>query len=223
LLLAGRDPYTDLALFPCFAGLGIGGDRTTPLQRGLFAQVPLYPSDDELDAAWSMRAADPAGNVEFEGRLSYPALSVVLIAPWVALGWDSNVLYLLCLLATMGLVVVRAPPGLRPFVLTGLFAAACLEAFTVGGSADLLYALPLVAAWIWRERGWSGLLLGVAVATKQIAWFFAPFYVIAVVARQGPRVAARRMAEAAAVFARLADSIASLGPARVYRRELTVR
>lgn len=200
LLLAGRDPYTDLSLFDCFSGLGIGADRTTPLQRGRFAEVALYPSDDQLDATWAARSADPATNVEFEERLSYPALSVVLIAPWVALGWDSNVLYLLCLLAAMALVVVRAPPGFRPFVLTGLLAAACLSAFTVGGSADLLYALPLVAAWIWRERGWSGFLLGIAVATKQIAWFFAPFFVIAVLARQGPRVAARRAAEAGAVF-----------------------
>jgi len=200
LLLAGRDPYTDLSLFDCFAGLGIGADRTTPLRRGRFADVALYPSDDQLDAAWAARSADPAANVEFEERLSYPALSVVLIAPWIALGWDSNVLYLLCLLVAMGLIVVRASPGFRPFVLTGLLAAACLAAFTVGGSADLLYALPLVAAWIWRERGWSGLLLGISVATKQIAWFFAPFYVIAVLARQGPRVAARRAAEAGAVF-----------------------
>ncbi|HUQ17932.1 MAG TPA: hypothetical protein VM070_09110 [Candidatus Saccharimonadales bacterium] len=200
LLLEGRDPYTDLRLFPCFEALGIGGDRTTPLQRGLFAAVPVYPSDDEIDMAWSARAADPSGNVEFEGRLSYPSLSVVLIAPWVALGWDSNVLYLLCLLGAMGLIVAKAPAGLRPFALTGLFAAACLEAFTVGGSADLLYALPLVAAWIWRERGWSGLLLGLAVATKQIAWFFVPFYLIAVVARQGPRVAAQRAVASLGIF-----------------------
>lgn len=200
LVLAGRDPYTDLDLFTCFGELGIGADRTTPLQRGRFAHVPVYPNDDQLDAAWAARVADPASNVEFEARLSYPALSVGLIAPWVALGWDSNVLYLLCLLAAMGLIVRRAPAGLRPFVLTGLFAAACLEAFTVGGSADPLYALPLVAAWLWRERRWSGLLIGIAAATKQIAWFFAPFYVIAVLARQGPRVAARRAAEATAVF-----------------------
>ena len=200
LVLAGRDPYTDLAIFPCFNALDIGADRTTPLQRGLFAAVPIYPSDDALDAAWAVRSAAPATNVEFEERLSYPALSVVLIAPWVALGWDSNVLYLLCLLAAMGLVLVRCPPGSRPFVLTGLFAAASLEAFTVGGSADLLYALPLVAAWLWRERGWSGLLLGIAIATKQIAWFFIPFYLIAVLARQGARTAVRRGAEAAAVF-----------------------
>ena len=38
-----------------------------------------------------------------------------------------------------------------------------------------------------------------------------------------PVVVADPDGEAAAVFARLADSIASLGPARVYRRELTVR
>lgn len=201
IVLSGRDPYTDLDLFKCFGDLGIGADRTTPLQRGLFAGVPVYPSDDELDAAWASRVADPGANVEFEERLSYPALSVVLIAPWVALGWDSNVLYLLCLLAAMGLIVGRAPAGFRPFVLTGLFAAASLQAFTVGGSADLVYALPLVAAWIWRERGWSGLLIGVAAATKQIAWFFAPFYFIAVLTSRGPRVAARRAAEAAAVFA----------------------
>ena len=201
LLLAGRDPYTDLDLFACFGALGIGADRTTPLQRGRFAAVPVYPNDDELDGAWAARVADPGGNVEFEERLSYPALSVVLIVPWVALGWDSNVLYLLCLLAAMGLILKRAPVGFHPFILTGLFAAACLEAFTVGGSADLLYALPLVAAWIWRERGWSGLLIGVASATKQIAWFFVPFYLIAVLTRQGPRVAVRRAAEAAAVFA----------------------
>jgi len=200
LLLAGRDPYTTLELFSCFGALGIGPDRTTPLQRGLLAGIPLYPSDDQLDAAWAARVADPGANVEFEGRLSYPALSVVLIAPWVALGWDSNVLYLLCLLAAMALILWRATAGLRPFVLTGLLAAACLEAFTVGGSADLLYALPLVAAWIWRDGRWSGVLFGIAAATKQLAWFFAPFYLIAVLARQGPGVAARRAAEAAAVF-----------------------
>src|SRR6266542_249493 len=200
LLLAGRDPYLDLDLFACYGRLGIGADRTTPLRRGVFSEVPVYPSDDELDAAWVARVRDSAANVEFEWRPSYPALSFVLIAPWVRLGWDTNVLYVFCLLAAMTLVLVRTPAGLRPFMLTALFAAASLTAFTVGGSADLLYALPLVAAWLWRERRWSGLVYGIAVATKQLAWFFAPFFLIAVAARQGWRVALRRAAEAAAVF-----------------------
>ena len=105
--------------------------------------------------------------------------------PFAILGWDTNYLYLACLVAAMGLVLARAPAGLRPFVLTGLLGAASIVAFTVGGSADLLYALPLVAAWLWRERRWSALALGAAIATKQVAWLVAPFYLITVISDRG--------------------------------------
>lgn len=199
LLLAGRDPYTSLDVFQCYERLAIGPDRTTPLQRGLFANVAVYPSDDQLDQAWALREQQ-GGNVEFVTRPSYPALSFVLLLPMVALGLDTNYLYLFCLLAAMAVVVWRAPRGLRPFVLTGVLGAACLMAFTVGGSADLLYALPLVVAWIWRERLGGGIAFGIAAAVKQIAWFVAPFWIIAVYARSGIRAAARQAAVAAAVF-----------------------
>ena len=201
LALDGRDPYTDLDLYTCYARLGIGADRTTPLRRGLFAADGNYPTDDELDTVWAIRSHGSSTQLEFESKPSYPALSFLLIAPWVGLGWDTNVLYVLCLVAAMGLVVLRAPAGLRPFVLTGLLGAASLAGFTVGGSADLLYALPLVAAWLWREKRWSGVVFGIACATKQIAWFFAVFYVIALFAQHGWRVALRRASEAVAVFA----------------------
>ena len=201
LYLEGRDPYAELDVFTCYARLGIGADRTTPLRQGLFARDGLYPTDDELDTVWASRSHESAANVEFESKPSYPALSFVLIAPWVGLGLDTNLLYILCLVAAMGLVILRAPGGLRPFVMTGLLGAASLAAFTVSGSADLLFALPLVAAWLWRERRWSGLAFGVACAIKQIAWFFAAFYLIATASRLGWRVALRRAAEIAAVFA----------------------
>ena len=201
LYLEGREPYAELDVFTCYARLGIGADRTTPLRRGSFAQVDRYPTDDELDTVWADRSHDSAANVEFESKPSYPALSFVLIAPFVALGIDTNVLYILCLVAAMGLVLVRMSAGLRPFVLTGLLGAASLAAFTVSGSADLLFALPLVAAWLWRERGWSGLAFGVACAIKQIAWFFGVFYLLATAHQLGWRVAARRAVEIAAVFA----------------------
>ena len=201
LFLQGRDPYAELDVFTCYARLGIGPDRTTPLQQGLFARDAFYPSDGELDAVWAIRSHESAQNVEFESKPSYPALSFVLIAPWVALGWDTNVLYILCLLGAMLLVLLRAPSGLRPFVLTGLLGAASLAAFTVSGSADLLYALPLIAAWLWREKRWSGVLFGIACATKQIAWFFGVFFLIAVATREGWRAALRKGAEAVAVFA----------------------
>lgn len=200
LFLDGRDPYRDLDVFTCYARLGIGPDRTTPLRRGMFGRDGFYPTDDEIETVWFAVINESTSQVEFESKPSYPALSFVLIAPWVALGWDTNSLYILCLLLAMALVLVRAERTLRPFVFTGLLGAASLSAFTVLGSADLLFALPLVAAWTWRERRWSGALFGVACAIKQIAWFFAPFYLIADATQFGWRHASRRATVALAVF-----------------------
>jgi hypothetical protein len=199
LVLEGRDPYASLDIFDCYARLGIGADRTTPLKLGQFANVAVYPTDAQLDAAWDLRARE-GGNVEFVSRPSYPALSFLLIIPFVALGWDTNRLYVLCLIAAMTLVVLRTPIGLRPFMLTAVLGATSLAAFTVSGSADLLYVLPLAAAWLWRERRWSALAYGIAAATKQLAWFFGPFYLIAVVTTHGWREGLRRAAIVAAVF-----------------------
>jgi hypothetical protein len=199
LVLAGQDPYATLDIFGCYDRFQIGADRTTPLRRGEFADVTVYPSDDQLDRTWTLRARD-GGNVEFVSRPSYPALSFLLLVPFVALGLDTNYVYLACLLAAMALIVWRSSAGIRPFVLTGLLGASCLIAFTVGGSADLLYALPLVAAWIWRDRLGGALAFGVACAIKQIAWFIAPFWLIAAIASLGWRAALRQAGIAAAVF-----------------------
>lgn len=206
-LLRGRDPYRPLDLFACYGARVIGADRTTPLHAGALSGVTVYPTADQLDAAWAADARACARDrsscapAEFVSRLSYPSLSVLLIAPWVALGWDANVLYVLCLVAAVALVLARAPAGSRAFLLTGVLAAASVTAFTVGGSADLLYALPLVAAWLWRERRWSAIALGVAASAKQLAWPFAAFYLLQVAARQGWREAGRRAGVAAAFFA----------------------
>jgi hypothetical protein len=199
LLLEGKDPYATLDIFQCYDSLQIGADRTTPLRRGEFADVTVYPTDDQLDRTWVLRH-ESGGNVEFVTNPSYPALSFLLLVPFVALGIDSNYVYLACLIAAMLLITWRAPGTLRPFVLTGLLGASCLIAFTVGGSADLMYALPLVAAWIWRDRLVGGVAFGLAAAIKQIAWFIAPFYFIAVVASSGWRAAFRQAAIVVAIF-----------------------
>ena len=200
LLLDGKDPYATLDIFACYGALGIGADRTTPLRSGEFADLTVYPTDAELDRVWALRQQSGA-NVEFVTRPSYPALSFLLLVPFVALEIDSNYLYLGCLLAAMALIVWRASATLRAFVLTGLLGASCLAAFTVGGSADLLYAPPLVAAWIWRHRLGGGVAFGIAVAIKQLAWFIAPFYFIAVLATSGWRKAVTHAGVAAAIFA----------------------
>jgi hypothetical protein len=200
LVLQGRDPYTDLDVFACYGALGIGPDRTTPLGRGAFADVATYPTDAQMDQVWDQRASGVGANDEFVWRPSYPALSFLALLPMVSLGWDTNYLYVGCLLVAMALVMRRSPRTFRPFFLTALFGAASLAAFTVGGSSDLLYALPLVVAWMYRDRKWAGIPLGLALAMKQIAWFFAPFWIIAVVTERGWRATARDLAIAAAIF-----------------------
>ncbi|HUQ42740.1 MAG TPA: hypothetical protein VM052_09575, partial [Candidatus Limnocylindrales bacterium] len=198
-LLAGKDPYATLDIFDCYDSLSIGPDRTTPLRRGAFADVAIYPNDDQLEGAWALRERE-GGNVEFVTRPSYPALSFLLLVPFVALGIDTNYLYVACLIAAMAVIAARASASIRPFVLTALLGASCLAAFTVGGSADLLYALPLVCAWMWRERLGGAFAFGCAVAIKQIAWFIAPFYFIAVLTTSGWRAAVRHAAIAATIF-----------------------
>jgi len=47
----------------------------------------------------------------------------------VALGWDTNYLYVACLLVAMALVVARSPRTLRPSFFTALLGAASLAAF----------------------------------------------------------------------------------------------
>ena len=200
LVLQGRDPYRDLDVFACYQSLGIGPDRTTPLRSGAFSDVAIYPSDDQMDQVWDERTSGVGTNEEFVWRPSYPALSFLFLVPVVALGWDTNYLYVACLLIAMALVVARAPRTLRPFFFTALFGAASLAAFTVGGSSDLLYALPLVIAWMYRDRKWAAVPLGIAIATKQIAWFFAPFWIIAVITERGWRAAARDTAIVAGIF-----------------------
>ena len=199
LVLHGQDPYRSLDIFSCYDDLGIGGDRTTPLRRGLFAAVPVYPTDAQLDAAWEERRSDPASNVEFEWR-PYPALAFLMMVPWVLLGLDPNHLSIILLVIGMGLVLLRAQPRARGLMLTAMLSSLVVIAWTIGGSLDLLYAIPLMAAWIWRERRWSSLLVGVAIATKQLAWFAAPYYFMQVVSSRGKREALLRFAMVCAVF-----------------------
>jgi len=71
---------------------------------------------------------------------------------------------------------------------------------TYGGNLDIFYILLIVVAWLLRDQRWkSALLLGLAAASKQIAWFFIPFYLLMIWRQHGPLEAMRRLAIAAGV------------------------
>jgi uncharacterized membrane protein len=72
---------------------------------------------------------------------------------------------------------------------------------TLSGSLDVFYMLLLFLAWLWWRRWWmSAALLGLALASKQIAWFYVPFYLIFIAQSVGVRSAAARLALASAFF-----------------------
>src|SRR5207248_4272012 len=48
------------------------------------------------------------------------------------------------------------------------------------------YVLLLIVAWLLHEHRWrSAIFFGLALATKQIAWYFIPFYAILLYRRYG--------------------------------------
>jgi uncharacterized membrane protein len=72
---------------------------------------------------------------------------------------------------------------------------------TAGGQPDPIYGILLMIGYAeWASPWLSPLAMGLSASTKQLAWFFMPFYLLLVWRRLGAREAARRSAIMAAVF-----------------------
>jgi uncharacterized membrane protein len=109
--------------------------------------------------------------------------------------------YLFCYLALVALGWSAARKELRPWIIVFALANISMWSSVVGGNLDVLTILFVVMAWLWREHRWrSALALGLALACKQPAWFFLPFYAILVLRTYGWQEAARRVTIAAAVM-----------------------
>jgi hypothetical protein len=204
-LLEGHNPYTTTDIIAAIRLYHQDPEHTTALGQGVFA--PLFPRTYP-DAALLRKvfAEEPIGHpekvLEFESHLSYPALAFLPLVPLVWSGLPSvTPFFVLCLAALVLLLVLSVPAQLRVWVALLALADAPLLDATVGGVLDIFYILLLVAAWRWWRRPvLSVVFLGLAVATKQIAWFFLPFYAILVWRRLGPREAVLRISGAAAIF-----------------------
>jgi uncharacterized membrane protein len=71
---------------------------------------------------------------------------------------------------------------------------------TFGDTLDMLYTLFVVIAWLLRDHRWrSSLFLGLAIASKQIAWLFVPFYFIMIWRHYGLKEALGRLAIAGSI------------------------
>lgn len=203
--LRNENPYSQFNVITCLHDNGQQGSKTTPLQAGAFKHISTYPTKVQLQQlylqAWQNHWKHPA---EFESNYSYPAVSFLVPAIFVALHvHDLSLVYLLFYLALAGIVVWRAPTRIaRRMAAIAISANAALWPTMVSGATDALYSLLVLVAWVTREKRWtSALVMGLAVASRQQAWFFLLFYVVLIWRTEGRREMWLRIGIITGVFA----------------------
>jgi len=81
----------------------------------------------------------------------------------------------------------------RPLVAAVVVGSAIISRQNVSAGVDPSYALFLALGFMFiRHRTMSPILIGLAVASRQPAWFFVPFYLLAIWRRDGRPEALRR-------------------------------
>ncbi|MGH2496255.1 MAG: hypothetical protein ACRDIV_16285 [Ktedonobacteraceae bacterium] len=179
LLTQGHNPYTDSNILSVARRFSILPIWTTPLREGQFANSASYPTLDQINSVFA-HDLKTGHAPEFESKVSYPAFSFLSLLPFVWLGTNNALpLYLICylLIVFIGWKIVR--PEMRPWLLLLSLANASMLTSVLNGNADMLYILLIFLAWLLRDRRWWSILcLGLALATKQPAWLFLPFYAI---------------------------------------------
>jgi len=130
------------------------------------------------DLRWEKRDPNYVSK-EFETRFNYPGGAILIgLVAWAVGVRDLVGLFLAAVFVASYLVYRSADRRIRLAVALLLIGDAPLLLDSAVGATDVLYALILVIYWQVRERALAaGLLLGLAMATRQQAWFFAPFLI----------------------------------------------
>lgn len=182
LFASGADPYRSLDTLESLERFGLDQAFATHLQDG----TPLR-------------------------SFSYPALAVLLPAPFVAAGLeDLRALYLTEVLAASLAATAAVGVAWRPLVLAAVVGNVAIARQHVALGVDPTWAILLGAALLVLDRARrdrrsgvllaSAVLLGLACASRQTAWFAAPFALAAVAGERDMRSALRYGSVAAAAF-----------------------
>ncbi|MGH2447995.1 MAG: hypothetical protein ACRDFS_05265 [Chloroflexota bacterium] len=204
-LLQDHDPYIKTNIVVALAAIDAPATTTTPLMDGQFRGARSYPSDQAVSQAFDYVFTHRPHTIppEFESKYSYPAGSFLFILPFAWMGFhDMRFLYLLALVLAGFWLSKHLPHAVRPLAPLLILANVPLMLLTGGnGQPDPLYGLFLLLGYAaWRRRWISPLAMGLAIANKQLAWFFVPFYLIVVWRKYGLLEATRRTAIMAGVF-----------------------
>jgi len=204
-LLRGENPYSEANVVSAMIADGGVYDKTTPLRAGVFSKDFPYPKAAKINLFWELAVQTPDTiPVELESRMGYPAGYFMIPAFFSLIGVDNlRLVFLLLVVAGFAVAIWLTPAKMRLW-LTG----ACLGSLVIwngvaSGMTGSLYFPFLLLAWmLWRKNMWaSAVCMGVAVATKQLAWFFLPFYLILLFKSLSWKQAALGLGVVGAVFA----------------------
>jgi uncharacterized membrane protein len=140
----------------------------------------------DLEQALTMFSVDPTyitftPTMDISTNFAYPALHFLYLAPFVAAGLkDMRPAIFLFEILTIVFLYRKAPSGIRPLIMAPIFINADLVIdFGAGSVTDAMWVLPMVAmVFVMNDPVRSGILYGVACATKQQPWLLAPFVVV---------------------------------------------
>jgi hypothetical protein len=210
--------------FACIIAVPYHADAVAAVHRMaeifLSGQNP-YAVFDLPEALARFPYMDPELATHLEGRAvlhsyNYPALSFLVVAPFVALGMgDIRWVYLGVMLVIAVVVISRLRMAWRPMALATIVGNAIVIRQPILAGIDPTWALLVIGAWLALRSAWlSPVLLGLAFAARQTAWFVAPFYLALVWQRSGRREAVRRALIAAAVATAVNLPFLAIAPER---------
>ena len=171
LFISGQNPYAVFDLPEALARFGLDPQLATHLENG--SVVHTY---------------------------NYPAMSFLQLVPWVWLGLtDIRWVYLIETMLIAAVAIRQLRSTWRSMALATVIGSEIITRQWILAGVDPSWALYLVGAWMLRSRRViSSILLGLAIADRQPAWFVAPFFLLAILQRYGARPALRALAIAAA-------------------------
>ena len=166
-LLAGHDPYTTFDLPAALAQFGINPELVTHYEDGTVLR-----------------------------SLNYPALNFLLVTPFIALGaTDIRWIYLAEIIALVFILLRKVRIPWRPLVSAGVVGNTVIVRQNILAGVDPTWWALLTIAWVFVDSRWlSPIAVGLAMASRQPAWFAAPFYIVGIWKRNGRQEAARRAA-----------------------------
>jgi hypothetical protein len=190
-LLKGENPYAVSNIVTATVKFNGSTDKLTPLREGRFADVFPYPSTAQLEQLWQEAKQDPSRiPPELESKFNYPAGSFLLPAPFIWLGvGDMRLIFLIFIVPTLVYVIFKIPGRYRLYFIAALVASVELWNSLAAGETGFLYFPFLLLAWVlYRKNLWaSAIFMAIVVTTKQLTWFFLPFYLIVIFRTMGWR------------------------------------